>query len=37
MKDVRDGYGEYTFHDGRKYKGEWKRGVYHGWGIMIDA
>ena len=35
MNDKREGHGEFTWADGRKYIGEWKGGKQHGKGLYI--
>ena len=32
INDKKDGYGEFEWADGRKYKGSWKNGKQHGEG-----
>ena len=34
--DKKDGYGEYTFADGKKYTGLFKNNKQHGIGIFIS-
>lgn len=36
MDDKKDGYGVYTYPDGRCYKGQWKNGKQHGEGLFIS-
>ena len=36
MNGVADGYGEYHWSDGSRYKGDFKNGVRHGYGIWED-
>ncbi len=36
-KKIPNGYGEYDFSDGTRYKGEWKDGQYHGQGIFYGS
>ena len=36
MNSVADGYGEYYWTDGSVYKGDFKQGVRHGYGIWKD-
>jgi len=33
-KDLKNGYGTYTFAAGNMYEGEWKDNLYHGHGTM---
>ena len=37
MHDKKHGYGEYTWADGRKYKGEWVNSKRHGKGKIISV
>ena len=36
VNNLREGYGEYTRENGKKYKGEYKAGKPHGKGIISD-
>ena len=36
MDDKKEGYGVYTYPDGRCYKGMWKGGKQHGEGVFIS-
>jgi hypothetical protein len=35
--DKKEGYGEYSWHDGRMYKGNWKNGKMQGEGQLIGV
>lgn len=34
--DSKEGFGQYTWPDGRRYVGQWKKGVQHGEGKFIE-
>jgi hypothetical protein len=34
---LKDGYGKFTWPDGRMYEGEWKEGKIHGQGKFREA
>ena len=36
MEDKKDGEGEFYWQDGKVYKGQWKDGKQHGYGVIID-
>jgi len=37
LDDKKHGEGEFTWPDGRKYKGQWENGKQHGKGTYIDS
>ena len=36
VDDLKEGYGVFSWGDGRMYEGEWKEGVMHGNGRFTD-
>ncbi len=36
-KDIKEGFGVFTWPDGRKYTGEWKNGKQHGIGKYLGS
>ena len=35
VNDSKEGFGQYTWPDGRRYVGQWKKGVQHGEGKYL--